>query len=268
MTVPRWRHRIGAGSSATAGVRPRYTEPGLYDVSFEIESGYGPLTSTKANYIHVMADTLTFTSDSAYANEPIDIVLSLANTQPVEVIRLAFGFRNHTFDLQIDSVSFGSRTAGWERIRYVSWDESSHLYDMELIADNGGGTPPLPVGSGDVFHIWVTPDTMAIGGMVNIVDTATVELVPFRLEATEITYVPRVIAGEVSTRYTLRGDLNFDTFRDISDILMLARYALLGGEPPRTHHQADVDDDGFIDISDVLYLARYSLLGGAPPVEP
>jgi hypothetical protein len=67
----------------------------------------------------------------------------------------------------------------------------------------------------------------------------------------------------------IRGNVDGDPdeFTDITDILMLARYSLLGGAEPSCLLEADVDgsDDGFIDISDILRLARYALLGGEPP---
>jgi hypothetical protein len=58
-----------------------------------------------------------------------------------------------------------------------------------------------------------------------------------------------------------------DNFKDISDILMLARYALLGGDTPPclAEGNTDADPDCFTDISDILRLARYSLLGGEAP---
>jgi hypothetical protein len=67
----------------------------------------------------------------------------------------------------------------------------------------------------------------------------------------------------------LSGNVDFDpdNFKDISDILMLARYSLLGGTKPPCIAEANVDGDVdcFTDISDILRLARYSLLGGAAP---
>jgi outer membrane protein assembly factor BamB len=58
-----------------------------------------------------------------------------------------------------------------------------------------------------------------------------------------------------------------DNFKDISDILMLARYSLLGGDTPPCLAEAntDGDPDCFTDISDILRLARYSLQGGEAP---
>jgi hypothetical protein len=62
-------------------------------------------------------------------------------------------------------------------------------------------------------------------------------------------------------------DYDPDNFKEISDILMLARYSLLGGAVPPCLAEAntDGDPDCFTDISDILKLARYSLLGGEAP---
>jgi hypothetical protein len=62
-------------------------------------------------------------------------------------------------------------------------------------------------------------------------------------------------------------DFDPDNFKDISDILMLARYSLQGGAIPPCLAEANTDGDPecFTDISDILRLARYALLGGEAP---
>jgi hypothetical protein len=62
-------------------------------------------------------------------------------------------------------------------------------------------------------------------------------------------------------------DYDPDNYKDISDILLLARYSLLGGTTPVCLAEANTDGDPecFADISDILRLARYSLLGGQEP---
>jgi hypothetical protein len=83
--------------------------------------------------------------------------------------------------------------------------------------------------------------------------------------------VYRYVDTEASTccRDGISGNVDMDPegFRDISDILYLARYALLGGDTPLCMSSANTDGDPecFTDISDILRLARYSLLGGEPP---
>jgi hypothetical protein len=65
------------------------------------------------------------------------------------------------------------------------------------------------------------------------------------------------------------GNVDYDpgNFKEISDILMLARYALQGGQRPLCLDEANTDSDAdcFTDISDILRLARYSLQGGEAP---
>jgi hypothetical protein len=69
--------------------------------------------------------------------------------------------------------------------------------------------------------------------------------------------------------FNTTGNVDFDTgnFKEISDILMLARYSLLGGTTPVCLAEANIDGDSqcFTDISDVLRLARFSLQGGQEP---
>jgi hypothetical protein len=62
-------------------------------------------------------------------------------------------------------------------------------------------------------------------------------------------------------------DQDPDNFKDISDILMLARYSLLGGDTPPclAEGNTDGDPDCFTEISDILRLARYALQGGEAP---
>jgi hypothetical protein len=67
----------------------------------------------------------------------------------------------------------------------------------------------------------------------------------------------------------LTGNVDHDpgNFKDISDILMIARYSLQGGDIPECLAEANTDGDSecFTDISDILRLARYALQGGEAP---
>jgi hypothetical protein len=65
------------------------------------------------------------------------------------------------------------------------------------------------------------------------------------------------------------GNVDYDpqNFKDITDILMLARFALLGGDTPPCLAEANTDGDPqcFTDISDILRLARFAFIGGVDP---
>lgn len=71
--------------------------------------------------------------------------------------------------------------------------------------------------------------------------------------------------------FGLTGNLDQDeqNFKDISDILLLARYAFFGGPQPICLADANTDGDPECqtDISDILRLSRFALLGGPAPAE-
>jgi hypothetical protein len=80
-----------------------------------------------------------------------------------------------------------------------------------------------------------------------------------------------VLCCGVYDPFGLTGNLDQDeqNFKDITDILLLARYAFFGGPQPICLADANTDGDPECqtDISDILRLSRYALLGGAAPAE-
>lgn len=65
-----------------------------------------------------------------------------------------------------------------------------------------------------------------------------------------------------------RGDSNNDQRVDISDVIHILTFTLLGGDEPPCWQGADVNNDRRIDISDIVYLMSYLFLGSAEPSEP
>jgi hypothetical protein len=72
-------------------------------------------------------------------------------------------------------------------------------------------------------------------------------------------YDPENLTGNV--------DYSPDGYKDISDILYLARAVFLGGTPLVCPAEGNVsgDEPCLVDVDDILRLARYSLLGGIAP---
>lgn len=56
-----------------------------------------------------------------------------------------------------------------------------------------------------------------------------------------------------------------DDLVDMSDLMYLQNYLMLGGAPPPCIEEADVTLDGITDLSDEIYLVNYLFLGGPPP---
>jgi hypothetical protein len=75
------------------------------------------------------------------------------------------------------------------------------------------------------------------------------------------------VVGTRLVRYVI-GDLNFDWWIDIDDIVFLASYIFSFGAEPRPYWIGDVDCSSQIDIDDVVYLTNYVFNEGPPPCEP
>jgi hypothetical protein len=168
--------------------------------------------------------------------------------------------------LAFDSVTLGSRTSYFESLSALTYDPFNHKYTFRLTADDGGGSPPLPVGSGEVMRLYFMVNASAPAGATFVIDTLST---PYEANVTSIyaSYNPAVFTGSVSTRAWQRGDLNHDGALDISDLIFLVEYSFGDGEPPDPFELADVNGDGSVDITDLTYLVDYMFGDGPPPVQ-
>ncbi|KPL00017.1 MAG: hypothetical protein AMJ90_08925, partial [candidate division Zixibacteria bacterium SM23_73_2] len=70
---------------------------------------------------------------------------------------------------------------------------------------------------------------------------------------------------EYKTAWVRAGDPNADGVINLSDVIYIARYYLLGGNPPIPLESGDVNCDSVIELDDAIYLAIYLLKSGPPP---
>ena len=78
----------------------------------------------------------------------------------------------------------------------------------------------------------------------------------------EIEFEPPDIGGFI------RGDCNFDTHRDISDVVCILKALFTDDAEPRCAKSIDVDDTGILDLTDAVFLARFLFLGAERPPVP
>ena len=76
------------------------------------------------------------------------------------------------------------------------------------------------------------------------------------------------VAALTPAPFFLRGDVNWDEERDLSDGVVILD--ALFGDPTRLDcpDAADLNDDGELDISDAIGLFSYLFLGGFTPPPP
>jgi hypothetical protein len=150
----------------------------------------------------------------------------------------------------------------------VIWDPNNERYSVELIADDGGGSPPLPPGDGEVMIIRIRSDRTIFGGLS---DTVTTGSTPVSLESTLMTYEPIVHPAEIVTKFVDRCDVDYsnDGILDIGDLTSLIAYLYIPGSPaPPTLQSGDCDANLRTDIGDLTFLIHFLYLDGDPPVSP
>lgn len=264
LTATAWTWAFGDGDSAyIESPSHTYTDAGVFDVSLTIATGYGDITKTKPAYIMLFGDTAMYELDSVWAGNSVSLSVDLKNTQPAERIVVPIRFEDEPL-IEFDSATTGARTAYFERLRNIVYDPTNNRYAWELLADDGGGSPPLPAGSGEVLRLWFTVDPGAAEGTLNTVDSADGSTI-LEITSPYTTYQLPSIAGGIFVRVSQRGDVNGDGAIDISDLVYLVSYMFSFGPAPVTPKSSDVAGDGGTDISDLIYLVEYMFNGGPPP---
>jgi serine protease AprX len=263
-----WAWSFGDGDSAFTQNAGHTYDPGVYSVSLSVQTAGGKVTLEKAHYVIVLGDTLSFGSDSAYAGRPFTLSVNLANHQPVKQLTLPFRF-GPAPDVKVDSVSLGTRTGYFETLANITSDTLNNRYTYVLVANNGGDAEPLPAGDGEILRIHCRLDSLALGGLANLVDSSygAYNLIVVGQYAT---YVPSVSPGAVSTRYVLRGDVNGSSKISISDVTYLITY-LFGipmGPAPVAVQAGDANNNGKVNVSDLTYLLDFMFNDGPEPPQP
>ncbi len=263
-----WSWSFGdGGTSAEENPARQYLLPGTYSVALTIESAYGPVTNLKENYIFVNGDTVEFGSDSAFAGRQVVLSVNLINSQPLYSLTIPFKYGSAP-DAILDSVTRGNRTGYFESLSLAGQDINNNLFAYQLISDNGGGSPLLPAGSGEVLRIYLTLDSFAFGGFSSMVDSGTVLNTKIQLASSSSAYTPVVFAGEMSTKAILRSDLNYDFAVNILDLNFLVNRIFRGGPLPITIQSGDFNRDFKISILDLNHLVNLIFRGGPPPPFP
>ncbi len=267
LNVTSWSWDFGDGNTSTVqNPSHTYASTGLFDVSLTIDTDEGVITNLQTGYVAVLGDTMTFSSDSVFAGNQAVLSVLLTNSQPLSEIRVPFQF----FDspaIVLDSVTLGSRTAGFEEIVPIALDSWNNKYTYRLRSDIGGGSPDLPGGSGEIMQIHFTIDEWELGGLSYEVDTTSL---PFSLELTSpaIVYGPHFQKGSLKTKNIMRGDLTYDFVINLSDLVAMINFAFDFGEPLLSNQMYDVNADKNMNVTDVVYMVSYMFQNGPPPVNP
>jgi len=259
--VQSWSWSFGDGQTSTEQNPVHiYDTPGAYDVSLTIMSDGLQLTDSVANFVVVLADTMTYADDTVYAGEPVVVDINLANSQTLESIVIPFDYSNGML-ITYDSFSVaGTRTDGFLDLLLAG---STSQKKFAVLLQNTG--TPLPPGDGPVLRFYFRTDPYATGNQQVALDTSTIGGYDLSAQGAGFEYVPAFFDGKIVIHDVQRGDANHDETLNIADPVYLINYIFRDGPAPITIEAADANTDFTINISDAVYLVNYIFKNGPPP---
>ena len=262
-----WKWYFGDNDSSTVqNPTHTYSTPGSFDVTQIIEYADGTLTRLKEDYIHIIADSLKFANAHAQPGDTAVMPINLSNTQHVHdaVIPVYYGIGS---DINLAQVTLGVRTTDFEAIEELHRNDPYGQLVFELIADTGGGTPPLAPGTGEIAQLYFVVDSGAAIGDSILVSAPIIEGYNAEIWGTDFSYAPDVVIGYIIVETNLRGDADNSGDHNIFDATSLISYMYLGGLAPISLRAGDANADSTINIFDATYMISFLYLDGPPPPE-
>ncbi len=259
-----WSWDFGDGASSDQQSPSHYyRNAGIYNVSLTVSSTSGDFTRTKPAYVVALGDTVTFVSDSVMPGQSASVAVNAHNTLPLDELIVSFKIGT-AVGITFDSTSLGARTSYFEHFAPIMFNPSGNKYTYRLRADDGGGSPPLPAGEGEILKLHFSVAADADGGESVALDSLTS---PYAMLFTSpyMAYEPVSVAGTFSVISLLRGDLDGSQTIDVADLVYLVDYMFNAGPEPTIWENGNVNGVGSIDIADLVYLVDYMFNGGPPP---
>lgn len=275
MAVDSWTWDFGDGGSAyVQSPTYSYEQPGIFDVSLEINSGGEIYTRLRENYIIALADTMTASSASGAPGEQVEIVVTGENTVPTRYIRLPIEFPGDLY-LNFDSSStVGCRTEYFEiqdKLHYDPW--GGRRLTLKLVSSLVGTSPDLAPGEGPIVKLyWTISGSATAGQTASVILDGYETLIETYLpeyQGPVLNYYVPVVSGSISVSIACclhRGDLDRSGELDPLDAVYFADWLWRSGPGPQCEEEADVNGSGGVDPVDAVYIVNYFWRSGNPPV--
>jgi subtilisin family serine protease len=257
-----WSWDLGHGETPTIpDPATVYTEAGIYTVSLTTQSDVGLKTTTKADLIRVVRDTVGGLADEAIVQHSGAVDLRLALSVPIDSLVFPFAATG-TATIAIDSVSLDSAGAG--------------LFTAASVEDfspgTGSGVIRLSSDSGAVLAADVivaryhfTVGLGSPGEELLIAATDQFAADSFHVHSSFGVYTPLVLPTLARVAAFPGGDVSQNGFVTSQDLVSLVGYVFKSQSLPDPD-LGNVNGEPGVNASDVIYLVNYLFKSGPPPI--
>ena len=265
LSVDTWTWDFGDGGiDSIQSPSYTYNQPGMFDVSLQVQAGEDTRTATKTNYVKILADSMIADTGAAFPGELVELVIYGRNSIPINEITVPVEYSGDLV-LTYDHFSTDScRTDYFEEQNQIHLNPSSKTTTIKLQASSIGSAPDLTPGTGPILRLFFQVDASAQSGQTTpiLVDGYSTRLPEFKGDILD--YQPRTVAG-LARLCIERGDMDGIAGITIADLVFLVDYMFSGGIPPFPLETADVDCSGTVDIADLVYFVDWMFNGGPAP---
>jgi PKD repeat protein len=272
-----WKWYFGDGDTSLVENPSHLYGPGLFDVTLVVTTPFGDLYSVEQNFITVWADTFDVPESEAKANEAGYVEIWGTNAVPIEELILPISITNVTSVVFFDSVSFvGTRLDYFENIEQVYNLQYNGKLCYRARADAGGGSPPLPPGSGPMARVHYRVRNFASPGDTAYIGTEPMGSYSVETQTVTTQFAPIFNGGTLhvvpSCVCANQGDTEPDGF--ITSVDLAACIDILFAGSPDVQDidcptpRFDLDCDGFTTSLDLTVIISYLFESGPGPCDP
>ena len=259
-----WIWDFGDGDSAfTENPTHVYDTPGVFDISLTVETPSGDYSMNRPECIVALLDSLNFSNERGLYGQSVGVSVTGRNDVEIDRIILPFKYAGDA-GLAYDSFSLaGTRCEYFEDVSVLLVNPGARLMTLMLEADGGGGSLPLPPGSGEIIRLYFTVGSQTYGASSSV-DSMSALTFSLKYRSLFGSYTPYCQTGSITVSGP-DGDADASGAIDIDDVVYLIQYIFAGGPEPLPYSVGDADCSGEVDIDDAVYLIAYIFGGGPPP---
>ncbi len=268
-----WSWDFGDGGGSTdQSPEHTYNTPGIYDVRLDATHAAGEGRKRHQSAVVIQADTTFFVNgkNCPSPGKRVRVEIHITNALELHSLELPLKYQGPAdlvlLDTSLAEIFADSRVEYFEVLDKPFSSSNNKFAVFRMTADNGGGSPPLPPGSGLLMTLNFEMEDPVPGDTLSTIDTFTV--LNFSYHATtknDIEYRPEWSVGGVDMLSYCRGDFDLNGAVNSSDITQMVAHVFKGGPASPDPWTMDVDLSGDVTSADIIFLVNYVFKGGSPP---